>query len=369
MLTRFQIIVFIASMFYLSIGCSTDSMEKDPVDDDPMTENEEIYFPPTNSDEWETLSYESLGWNETAAESLYTFLEENNTDAFIILKNGRLADEKYFGDFDKTKNHTWNSAAKTLTSFTVGIAQEEGLLLLDSPSSNYMGTGWSSLSSDDEQKITVRNHLTMTTGLDYTVSNNFCTDKECLIYKNDPGSFWYYHNATYTLLDEIVSGAVAQDFEAYFNIKVRDKIGMQGSWIKLGYNNLYFSTARSMARFGLLNMNKGKWEEDSLLSDMDYFNAMTSTSQELNKSYGYLWWLNGQDNYKLPESEAQFQGKLIPAAPDDLIAGLGAADQKLYVVPSMDLVIVRMGDAANSAELGPTSFDNALWEKINAIIK
>ena len=367
-MTRPQIIALTSLLFFILIGCSTDSMDKDSVDDGLMTESEELYFPPLNSDDWETISYESLGWNEAAIPSLFTFLEENSTDAFLILKNGRIAEEKYFGDFDKNKNHTWNSAAKTLTSLTVGIAQEEGFLSVDNPSSDYMGSGWSSLTSENELKITVRNHLTMTTGLDYTVTNNFCTDKECLIYKNEPDSFWYYHNATYTLLDKIISGAVAQDFEAYFNSKIRDKIGMQGSWIKVGYNNLYFSTARSMARFGLLNLNKGRWEEETLLSDMDYFTAMTSTSQELNKSYGYLWWLNGQDNFRLPESEVQFQGKLIPAAPDDLIAGLGAADQKLYVVPSIDLVIVRMGGTANSAALGPTSFDNALWEKINAII-
>lgn len=97
----------------------------------------------------------------------------------------------------------------------------------------------------------------MTTGLDYTVENNFCTAKECLIYKDDPNTFWYYHNATYSLLDDIVTGAVNQDFGTYFNSKIRDKIGMQGIWIKTGYLNLYLSTARSMARFGLLNLNKG----------------------------------------------------------------------------------------------------------------
>ncbi len=367
-MTRFCIIGLTSLLFFILIGCSTDSMDNDSAEGGLVTEQEEIYFPPINSDVWETVSLESLGWNETAIQSLYTFLEENSTDAFLILKNGRIVEEKYFGDFDSTKNHTWNSAAKTLTSLTVGIAQEEGFLSVDNPSSDYMGSGWSSLTSENELKITVRHHLTMTTGLDYTVDNNFCTAPECLVYKNDPGSFWYYHNALYTLLDNIVSGAVRQDFETYFNSKIRDKIGMQGSWLKVGYNNLYFSTARSMARFGLLNLNKGKWEEETILADMDYFTTMTSSSQELNKSYGYLWWLNGKDSFRLPESEENYQGKLIPAAPDDLIAGLGAADQKLYIVPSIDLVIVRMGGAANSAELGPTSFDNALWEKINAVI-
>ena len=70
----------------------------------------------------------------------------------------------------------------------------------------------------------------------------------------------------------------------------------------------------------------------------------------------------------MPGTEELYPGKLIPNAPDDLIAGLGAFDQKLYVVPSKGLVIIRMGDSANEDELGPSTFDNDLWGKINAVI-
>lgn len=357
---------FISSLLvvYCLMGCSNDNDGQIPI-----PPKEDLYFPPVNSDEWETVSFDELEWNSSAEQPLYDFLETNKTEAFILLKDGKIVMEKYFGSFNATKNHTWNSAAKTLTAFTMGIAQKEGFLTLNSASSDYMGTGWSSLSPEQEARITVKNHLTMTTGLDFTGENGFCTDVECLIYKDDPNSFWYYHNAAYTLLDNIISGAVGQDYKKYFNEKVRDKIGMQGSWIRTGYLNLYFSNARSMARFGLLNLNKGIWEDTPILDDPDYFIDMTATSQELNKSYGYLWWLNGKSSFRIPGSEALFPGKLIPNAPDDLIAGLGAFDQKLYVVPSKGLVIIRMGDSANEDELGPTTFDNDLWEKINEVIE
>ena len=345
------------------IGCSKGSD-----DEVPNPPDEEMYFPPLNSEEWKTVSLEELEWNSSGEQPLYDFLEENNTDAFILVKDGKIVMEKYFGSFSASKNHSWNSAAKTLTAFTVGIAQKEGLLSINNPSSDYMGTGWSTLSPEQEQQITVKNHLTMTTGLDFTVENSFCTDMECLIYKDDPNTFWYYHNATYTFLDNIVSGAVQQDFKDYFNEKLRNKIGMQGSWIKTGYLNLYFSNARSMARFGLLNLNKGIWDGNKILDDPSYFEAMTNTSQDLNKSYGYLWWLNGKSNFRIPGSEELFPGKLIPDAPDDLIAGLGALDQKLYVVPSKGLVVIRMGDSADEEELGPTTFDTDLWKKINEVI-
>jgi len=345
------------------MGCS-----KGNDDQVPIPAGQEIYFPPLNSDEWETVSMEELEWKSSAEQPLYDFLETNKTEAFILLKDGKIVMEKYFGSFNATKNHSWNSAAKTLTAFTVGIAQKEGFLSIDHASLDYMESGWSSLSPEQEAQITIKDHLTMTTGLDYTVQNNFCTAQECLLYKNDPNTFWYYHNATYTLLDNIVSGAVNQDFKDYFNTKVRDKIGMQGSWIKTGYLNLYFSNARSMARFGLLNLNKGIWNGTAILDDPSYFTAMTNTSQDLNKSYGYLWWLNGKSSFRLPNSEDQYSGELIPDAPDDLIAGLGALDQKLYVVPSKGLVVIRMGDAATEEALGPSSFDTNLWKKINDII-
>ncbi|MFD0991297.1 serine hydrolase domain-containing protein [Mariniflexile jejuense] len=335
--------------------------------DEPVNDNS-IYFPPINSETWETKSIADLGWNTNAEQPLYNFLETNATDAFMILKNGRIVVEKYFGTFNESKVHSWNSAAKTLTAFTVGIAQEEGFLDINKPSSNYMGVGWSSLTPQQEAKITVWNHLTMTTGLDYNVTENFCTDKACLIYKNEPSTYWYYHQAAYTLLDNIVTRAVKQDFKDYFNSKIRNKIGMTGTWIKTGYLNLYFSNARSMARFGLLNLNKGVWDKTTILADKNYFNAMTTTSQDLNKSYGYLYWLNGKSNYKIPGSETLYSGKLIPNAPNDLFSGLGAFDQKLYIIPSKGLVIVRMGDSGDEDELGPTEFDNNLWEKINALI-
>lgn len=327
-----------------------------------------LYFPPTMG-EWETVSVSSLEWNEAALAPLFTFLEEKNTKAFIILKDGRIAVEQYFNGAGPTDNNPWNSAGKTLTAFTIGIAQQEGFLSLQDPSSNYLGAGWSSLQASQEAAIKVFNHITMTSGLDYTVADNNCTAPSCLTYLNGPGTFWYYHNAPYTLTQGIVAGAVGSTFTEYFNTKLKSPIGMQGTWVPIGYNMVYFSTARSMARFGLLNLNKGAWDTAPILSDQEYFTEMTTTSQQFNKSYGYLWWLNGKESLQAPASILEFPVELIPAAPDDLFAGLGKNDQKLYVVPSKGLVVIRMGGSANGESLlGPSSFDNDLWEKINDVI-
>ncbi len=330
--------------------------------------NNDLYFPPINSDEWKTLDISATSWNTLALQPLLDYVESKGTKAFMILKDGKIVVEWYGNGANQQTVLPWYSAGKTLVAFTVGIAQNEGFLDIHSPSNKYLGAGWSNLNKTQEDSITVRHHLTMTTGLDFEVVNKNCTLPKCLNYKNSAGTFWYYHNAAYTKLQAIVTGAVNQKFEDYFDSKLQDKIGMNGEWKLLGFARPFYSDARSMARFGLLNLNKGIWEDTPILEDIAYFNEMTNTSQELNKSYGYLWWLNGKESFKLPVLKRVFPGKLIPNAPEDMIAGLGKNDQKLYLVPSQKIVIVRLGDKAKKERFGPSSFDNELWGKINALI-
>ncbi|WP_109298823.1 serine hydrolase [Aquimarina sp. AU474] len=360
-------ILFLGSIFGL-ISCSNESTDIDEMVVDIPPDLNKLYFPPIDSNDWETLSIQDLEWNQDQEQQLYNFLEDNDTKAFIILKSGRIVVEKYFNGASASDNNPWYSAGKTLTAFTTGIAQQEGLLDINQSSSTYLGTEWASISNTQEATITVRNHLTMSTGLDYNVSNQNCTDMDCLTYLNTPGTFWYYHNAAYTLLADIITNASNQTYTNYFNHKLRDPIGMNGTWISLGYANVYYSNARSMARFGLLNLNKGSWGTTKILEDEEYFNQMTTTSQNMNASYGYLWWLNGKSSFRAPAFEIEFAGELIPEAPQDLIAGLGKNDQKLYVVPSQNLVVIRMGDDTGESLLGPSSFDNELWKRINLLI-
>jgi CubicO group peptidase (beta-lactamase class C family) len=211
----------------------------------------------------------------------------------------------------------------------------------------------------------------MTTGLDDAVTpDNDCTDPGCLVYKADAGTRWAYHNAPYTILDKVVENATGLSYNAYFQQKIRDKIGMNGVWFSgTGYNNVYYSTPRSMARFGLLLLNKGKWDQAVILNDAAYFNAQTNTSQTLNQSYGYLTWLNGKASHMLPGLQLVFNGPMMPNAPADMYAALGKNDQKIYVVPSQNIVVVRMGDAAGNVQLAVSSFDNELWGKLKDIIE
>ena len=122
-----------------------------------------------------------------------------------------------------------------------------------------------------------------------------------------------------------------------------------------------------MARFGLLMQNNCIWNNDTLLYDTSYVQQMTKTSQSLNLSYGYLWWLNGKSSYMLPTSQIVFPGSYAPAAPSDMFAGLGKNGQIVSVSKRLGLVVVRMGNQATSGEV-PTQLCNTIWEKLNSVM-
>ena len=328
-----------------------------------------LYFPPKNSSAWESISSTRLGWNTGQLTSLQSYLQSKKTKAFIILKDGKIAVEWYFGSFSSDSLWYWASAGKTITAFLVGKAQEEGLLKISDASSKYLGKVWTSAPEAKEDLITIRHQLTMTGGLDDGLGDDDCTLKNCLQYKADAGTRWAYHNAVYTKLRDVIESVTNTNENLYTYQKLSNVIGMGGTWIKSGYNYIYFSNARSMARFGLLVLNNFVWDKEVLLGDQQYINEMINTSQQLNKSYGYLWWLNGKGSYMLPKVQLVFNTDLIPNAPDDLIAALGKNDQKIYVVKSKGLVVIRMGDAADNSKLALSSFDNELWGEIMKVVE
>ena len=126
----------------------------------------------------------------------------------------------------------------------------------------------------------------------------------------------------------------------------------------------FATTARDLARFGLLILAGGSWNGDEVIQDREYLRAALQSSQELNPSYGYLWWLNGQSHVLRGAGQRRVAGPLIPGAPDDLVAALGALGRKLYVVPSLKLVVTRLGDAPNVR--GEAPFDREFWKRLMA---
>jgi CubicO group peptidase (beta-lactamase class C family) len=351
-------IIYSLLTLLLYISCNSETPKPIPIP------TESLYFPPLTGTFWETKSIASLGWKQTAVQPLLDYLELRHSKGFIILVNGRIVMENYFNGHSAATNWYWASAGKTLTSTMTGIAQQENRINIDNKVSDYIGTAWTSLPLAKENLITCKNLLSMTSGLEDS-TNGDCVTPTCLTYKADAGTRWAYHNV-YVKLQDVIAQASGQSFENYFNAKLKTKIGMDGTWFQSGNNSVYGSTTRSMARFGLLMLNKGKWENNVILNE-NYFNIATSTSQNINLSYGYLWWLNGKTSYHLPQSQFQFTGSIIPSGPNDMFMALGKNDQKIYIVPSKKMVIIRMGDAADNVNLALSDFDELLWQKINAL--
>ncbi len=322
-----------------------------------------LYFPPTTGNAWETLSPAALNWCPAQIDSLYAFLETNDTKAFILLKNGKIVLEKYFGSHTQNSPWMWASAGKTITSFMVGIAQQEGRLSISDPTSDYLGRGWTACTPAQEANITIRHQLTMTSGLDDQVPDHYCTLDTCLRFKAAAGTRWAYHNGPYTLLDSVLERATGMTLNTYTTQKLKNPTGMTGAFFSVGYNNVFFSTARSMARFGLLMLNKGNWNGTQVMTDTAYFNAMVTPSQSLNRAYGYLWWLNGHSPYMLPGTQLLFNGFLSSNAPADMFVAMGKDGQFLNVVPSQNLVWIRMGNAPDGLPV-PASMNNKIWQYV-----
>ena len=344
------------------------SCSKDDSASTPSTPEETMYFPPSDgTNTWETKSIASLGWNQAAVQPLVDYLTLKNTKSFMILVNGRIVMEYYLNGHTATTPWYWASAGKTLTAMTSGIAQQEGLININNKVSDYLGTGWTSIPLAKENLITCKNLLSMTSGLDDTTGDDVSPGN--LQYVADAGTRWAYHNV-YVKMQDVVAAASGQTWSSYFNTKLRDRIGMTGgAWIEDGSGlSVYWSTTRNMARFGLLSLNKGKWNGTQIVNEA-YYNEATSTSQNLNQAYGYLWWLNGKSTYRLPGLQLQFNGTLIPNGPADMFCALGKNDQKIYVIPSKKMVVIRMGEVSdpNNPTFALSGFDNELLGKINAL--
>ena len=376
MIMKKPLLILLCLFSFLS--CSSDSNNsEDPIvtPSEPTDTNDEMYFPPITNNDWETTSPESLSWNTSEIENLKTFLSDNNTRAFIILIDGKIVIEEYWGktilgdaDFDENKIWYWASAGKTLTAFLTGIAQQENLLDINDKTSDYLGVGWTSLTEEQEAQITIKNQLTMTTGLDYEVDDIDCTEPGCLTYKADAGTQWFYHNGPYTLVEQVISNAANKSYNDFTKDVFSDKIGIQkGEWSPIGFNNVFFSTAKDAARFGLLLLNEGDWDGEVVLEDKDYFNAMINSSQDLNLSYGYLTWLNGKSSIIYPGVSFPINTNLSENAPQDLYGGFGKNGQFIDVIPSSNMVVIRLGDDSSDISLVPTTFHDEMWEKINAI--
>ena len=330
----------------------------------------ELYFPDDNGD-WDTVSPASAGWDADLIDAALTIAGNRDSSGVVILHNGRIMAERYWNAPDveayrlflqgyDEQGHAIEdvaSAQKSVVAVLAGMAQERGYLSLEDSVTEYLGAGWSKASSAQESVITIRHLLSMTSGL--------ATD---FSYEAEPGSKWLYNTPVYHSVMRVLMAATGLDRNELTVGWISEPLGMRHTswtprpWADAAIATGLSTTARELARFGLMIQAGGHWDGEVIIADQEFLDDMQSPSQSLNPAYGLLWWLNGQESSRDPSAEARRrEGSLIPSAPDDLVAMQGAGDRKLYLVPSLGLVISRLGYTGSADGI---SFNEAFWEAL-----
>jgi CubicO group peptidase (beta-lactamase class C family) len=316
------------------------------------------YYP---GDTWETTS----GWDQAKLEELAAYAESKSTKSLVLLLGGRLLLERYFAGADASFTRDVASAQKSVLSILAGIAIDKSLLSIDDTVSSILGAGWSNAADvEAEGKITVRHLLTMTSGLDASLD-----------YAAPAGTAWLYNTDAFYRVRLVLEKKSGQDIDTLARGYLFDVIGMKDSHFQRrlskdakGLVVIGLQTsARDLARFGLLMQRRGKWK-DTVVVSSSWVDQATTTSQSLNASYGFLFWLNNASGGLAPPS-MPFTGPLVPSAPSDAFAALGAGDQKMWTARSLDVVLTREGEAAGEAKLAASSFDEEVWQRVLAAKK
>jgi CubicO group peptidase (beta-lactamase class C family) len=310
-------------------------------------------------------------WDQAALESALAYAQSQRSSAVVIVDHGDVIAERYWSvEADARSayaNMLWGtteagapiedvaSMQKSVVSVLVGIAVDQGLLNLDAPVSIYLPAGWSNNTREEESAITVRNLLSMTSGL-----------SPALEYQAPAGTVWLYNTRAYSLLVDVLEAVTGDDIGRITKRWLTDPIGMddtawrQRPWVIPGMDantiGLY-TTARDLVRFGELMLAGGVWQGRRVVS-RSYVEAAVEPSQSLNPAYGLLWWLNGRALRATPDAAGH--AALAPAAPGDMYAAQGLLGRKVYVVPCLDLVVVRLGDGPNA------DFNQRFWELLMA---
>ena len=320
------------------------------------------YFPPTTGSAWDTVSAVRLGYDSAALRSALDWAGTQQTTAVVVLWRGRIVAERYWRGWTEGKDSIIASAGKSVVSAIAGEVVRQGKLSLDSSVTRYLGAGWSR-SPSTESRITVRQMLGMMSGLD-----------DSLKMVALPGNRFYYNNPAFYQLFGVVASASGQQFTTLSRSLLFDRIGMATANWKLNFDTgeaglILSCSARDMARFGLLALNRGRWNGTQILADSAWFASSWRALPPDNPGYGMLWWLNGSASYRIPGPYLlpTVRGPLIPSAPTDLVAALGKGDKKIYVIPSLELVVVRHGEEADAAGGNPlaiSAFDEQWWQKL-----
>ena len=303
-------------------------------------------------------------------------LQGANSTCFAIIRDGKVVRESYFRGSDEETPTSAYSVTKSFTSVLVGIAADKGDLSLDDKASKYIPE-WRGTPS---KRVTIRDLLSNTSGRHWDLATDYqkmafgVPDKTTfsigLGQDEPPGKVWTYNNSAIQTLQAVLKKATGAEPAEYGQKYLFDPLGMRNSsWgsDEIGNSTTFtgiVTTCLDLARFGLLMLHHGEWNGKQIVSSRFVDEATGEASSKLNAAYGLLWWVNDKGTV-LGAAAAlgggtgaqQTSTRLAPRAPKDTFWALGAGRQMLAVIPSKDIVAVRMGALpADPESLTPDSF-------------
>ncbi len=253
------------------------------------------------------------------------------------------------------------SAQKSVVAVLVGMAVWRGVLDLDDPVRRHLGDDW-------DPAVTLRHLLTMTSGL-----------AEDLTVVAPPGARWDYNlGAAYHSTKRVLAAAAGTTLDDLTRDWLTTPLGMDDSaWVPRTWIDglpeafrpsfeypdgtpveAFVTTGRDLARLGEAIRTA------SPPIDPAFAAAMGRPSQALNPAYGLLWWSNGGDWALAPKQPERIEGPWFPDVPTDASFALGMGDRMVAVVPSLGLVVVRLGAPAGGAAAAGSSFLRDLLARI-----
>jgi CubicO group peptidase (beta-lactamase class C family) len=278
-----------------------------------------------------------------------------NTRAVVVVYGGRIIGERYAPGIPRDMPHLSWSQGKSITAALIGVLVRQGALTLDQRAPV---EEWSA-PDDPRRDITIADLLHMSSGLDFnnlglggerslsTENHHFRIYFDGIdVFRHavsfplavEPNTRWRYLNSDPLTLGKIVREVVEARGESYHAFPwtaLFDKIGIKnavletdawGNFIMTGYD---YMSARDWARFGLLHLRDGVWEGERILPEgwSDFVSAPAPANED--QDYGGLFWLNAGGDYD--------------RIPRDAYWPSGFMGQTTMIIPSRDMVIVRLG--------------------------
>lgn len=292
------------------------------------------------------------------------YLEKHESIAFLVIQDSQILYEEYWDGYDQTSYSNIFSATKSIVSLCIGIAIDEGKITsVEDPIGKYLPE----FSNDKRGGITIKNLLTMSSGLDWDEAYSSPTSITTKAYYGEhlrevsvdqkliekPGVRFRYQSGNTQLLAFIVEAATGESISKYAERKLwipmhAEQPALWSLDKKDGDEKSFccFNTnARDAARFGQLVLNNGSWDGQQLVSENYIHEACMPASYLLNEDktkaldfYGYQYWI-------LP-----YMGINIPYM-------RGHRGQYIYSISEKNAVVVRFGNLKDKAKEGPITLD------------